>query len=59
MMPVECPNKCNMETLLRKDLPEHSGLCPLEKVKCPFHVIGCEVGLIYWIIRKKIEIFTC
>ena len=42
-MPVQCPNKCNTESLLRKDLPEHSELYPLEKVKCPFHIIGCEV----------------
>ena len=42
-MPIECPNNCNTESLLRKDLPEHSELCPLEEVKCPFHIIGCEI----------------
>ena len=41
MTPVECPNKCSVLSLFRKDLPEHSKVCPLEKVTCPFSIIGC------------------
>lgn len=43
MMPVGCPNKCGNPSVLRKDLSEHSKVCPLEKVKCPFDIVGCDV----------------
>ena len=43
VMPVDCPNKCKCPPILRKDLADHAKVCPLERVKCPFDVIGCEV----------------
>lgn len=35
-VPLDCPNKCSDQKILRQDLPDH-----IEK-KCPLHVIGCE-----------------
>ena len=35
-VPLDCPNKCSGQKILRQDLPDH-----IEK-NCPLHVIGCE-----------------
>ena len=34
--PLDCPNKCSDQKILRQDLPDH-----IEK-DCPLHVVGCE-----------------
>jgi len=39
--PLSCPNGCNNDTILRKDLETHEKVCPLAKVKCKFYKIGC------------------
>ena len=35
-VPLDCPNKCSDEKILRQDLPDH-----IEK-SCPLHMVGCE-----------------
>ena len=38
---LSCPNGCNSDTILRKDLEEHQKVCPLAQVKCKFYKMGC------------------
>ena len=38
--PVFCSNRCGA-TIPRKDINEHKNMCPLEKVHCTYHALGC------------------
>ena len=50
--PVRCPRGCDKgEQLKRKELKEHSIVCKLEPVKCPYFQDGCDVDL----TRKDLE----
>ena len=39
--PVVCSNRCGA-TIPRKDVNEHKNMCPLEKVHCTYHGLGCD-----------------
>ena len=44
--PVQCPNKCSVETIERQNLDSHvTNDCPLTIVDCDFKHVGCEVRL--------------
>ena len=43
--PVECPNKCPMQSLKRIDFKLHLKQCPLQVIECPFSSVGCMVQL--------------
>ena len=38
---VPCPNNCEIDGIPRRDKEKHKDVCPLTKVECPFHCIGC------------------
>ena len=46
LLPLPCPNKCGKEAIPRRDLPAHQGVCPREKVDCPFQQLGCKEKLL-------------
>ena len=43
--PVQCPNECEIESIHRDEVEEHREVCPLEKIECDYHVVGCEVKM--------------
>ena len=49
--PLECPNKCGVIDIKRKDMEEHCDICPLEPLKCPFNAGDCSKD----ILRKDME----
>ncbi len=52
--PLACPQGCGAE-VLRKDLTDHQGVCPLEPVACPFSDIGCKVKVPRQDLDKHIQ----
>ena len=48
--PVTCPNHCGTD-VLRDGINEHIKLCPLEKIQCEYHEIGCKT----MILRKDVK----
>ncbi|XP_065902684.1 TNF receptor-associated factor 4-like [Dysidea avara] len=40
--PLSCPNRCEVESVLREDMEAHRKECPLEVVQCEYHNVGCE-----------------
>ena len=40
-LPISCANKCGV-TILQQDVDRHSKVCPLERVHCTYHDVGCE-----------------
>ena len=48
MHPVECPNVCGMEGVVRQGLAAHLNNCPLQSIQCSN---GCEVQ----VLRKQLE----
>ena len=47
LLPLPCPNKCGKAAIPRRDLPAHQGVCPREKVDCPFQQLGCKEKLLH------------
>ncbi|XP_065900209.1 TNF receptor-associated factor 4-like [Dysidea avara] len=41
-LPIKCPNKCEVDNILRENIAEHRKMCPLEEVACPN---GCGITL--------------
>ena len=42
--PIQCPNKCGENTLVRRHLQQHLDIaCPLQVVMCGFSYAGCEI----------------
>ena len=41
-LPIACPNECGLTNIARNELKKHLEECPLRKVRCAFHDIGCE-----------------
>ncbi|XP_065901944.1 TNF receptor-associated factor 4-like [Dysidea avara] len=39
---LPCPNKCEVESLLREDMEAHRKECPFEMVQCEYYNVGCE-----------------
>ncbi|XP_065920309.1 TNF receptor-associated factor 3-like [Dysidea avara] len=50
-VPVDCPNHCDIENILREDLDEHRKVCSLEMVSCKYMKLGCGAR----IARKEEE----
>ena len=50
-VPVECPNHCDVENILREDLDEHRKVCSLEMVSCKYMKLGCGAKM----VRKEEE----
>ena len=45
-LPLSCPNECGLENVLRNELEDHMCKCPLQKVHCKYHSIGCEAKIL-------------
>ncbi|XP_065920304.1 TNF receptor-associated factor 4-like [Dysidea avara] len=45
-VPIPCPNKCEVGSVLRGDVEEHMKMCPLELIQCEYHVVGCEERIV-------------
>ena len=43
--PIQCPNKCEIKYICRDEVETHREICPLERVQCDYHVIGCKVKM--------------
>jgi len=41
MYPVDCPNSCDGEKIVRKLIDDHRRECSLEKVECKYANVGC------------------
>ena len=50
-LPLPCPNKCEVGSVLREDMEAHRKECSLEMVQCEYHNVGCDER----IIRKDLE----
>ena len=44
-LPLPCPSKCKVESVLREDMEAHRKECPLEMIQCEYHNVGCEVRM--------------
>ena len=42
-LPLPCPNKCEVGSVLREDMEAHRKECPLEMIQCEYYSVGCEV----------------
>ena len=45
-LPLFCPNECGLENISRSELQNHLRKCPLQKVHCKYHSIGCEAKIL-------------
>ena len=43
--PIQCPNKCEIKNICRDEVEEHREICPLEIIRCDYHVVGCKVKM--------------
>ena len=50
-IPLECPNKCGVKDIKRKQLKDHHEKCPRERVACPFEEAGCKEQF----VRRDVE----
>ena len=50
-LPLFCPNKCEVDTILHEDMEAHRKECPLEMIQCEYHNVGCEERM----MRKDLE----
>jgi len=48
---VQCPNRCEVDNILREEMDEHRKVCSLEVVSCKYMRLGCGTRL----ARKEIE----
>ena len=44
-LPIPCHNKCEVGSVPREDMETHRKECPLEKIQCDYHNVGCEVRM--------------
>ena len=44
-LPLPCPNKCEIENVMRKDMEAHRKECPLEMIQCEYYSVGCGVRM--------------
>ena len=49
---IPCPNNCGTASILREAMKAHRSNCPLEKLKCEFYAMGCEVE----VAREDMEV---
>ena len=40
--PLSCPNKCEVGSIAREDVEAHKQMCPLERIQCQYHYVGCQ-----------------
>ena len=45
-LPLSCPNECGLENIKKNELKEHLRKCPLQKVHCKYHSMGCEAKIL-------------
>ena len=41
-VPLPCPNKCKVGTILRENMEAHRAECPLETIRCEYYEVGCK-----------------
>ena len=41
-LPLPCPNKCEVGSILREDMEAHRKECPLEMIQCEYYSVGCK-----------------
>ena len=41
-LPLPCPNKCEVRSVLREDMEAHRKECPLEMIQCGYYSVGCK-----------------
>ena len=51
MVPLTCPNQCDIGTVRRGDMDQHRKICPLETVDCEYYKVGCKAKM----LRKDVE----
>ena len=51
-LPLPCPNKCEVGSVLREDMEAHRKECPLEIIQCEYHSVGCKRVRL---VRKDVE----
>ena len=44
--PLSCPNECGLENIGKDELEWHLRKCPLQKIHCKYHNIGCEAKIL-------------
>ena len=44
-LPLSCPNKCEVGSILQEDMVAHRKECPLEMIQCQYYSVGCEVKM--------------
>ena len=45
-VPLMCPNECGLENIEKDELERHLRKCPMQKVHCKYHNIGCEAKIL-------------
>ncbi|XP_065892827.1 TNF receptor-associated factor 4-like [Dysidea avara] len=45
-LPLPCPNHCQDALILREGMASHRAACPLERVKCEYFQMGCDVAIL-------------
>ena len=50
--PLACPNKCEIDRVLREDMRNHREQCPLEVVQCVYQKVGCTAAVM---VRRDLE----
>ena len=53
--PLLCPNRCTQDTILRCNMSDHLGSCPLQVVPCPYADLGCKVEVVQLNCDEHIE----
>jgi len=43
---LPCPNDCRDELILREEMASHRAICPLERVRCEYYQMGCDVAVL-------------
>ena len=42
---ISCPNGCEVNDILREEMDEHKGVCPLEVISCKYIKLGCKTKM--------------
>ena len=45
-LPQLCPNYCKVNEIARDEIEEHISICPLQIIKCKYHVVGCDAVMV-------------
>ena len=44
-LPLPCPNKCGVASVICENMEAHRKECPLELIQCEYHSMGCEIRM--------------